>query len=897
MPSQPDPTASPLPALIGGRFRVDALLGRGGMASVYRVTEVGQERPLALKRLTLGGSAERREQMIGAFEREFLSLTQLSHPSVIEVYDYGVDDSGPYYTMELLDGDDLRARSPLPWREACRLLADVCSSLALIHSRRLVHRDVSPANIRCTREGEAKLIDFGAMAPVGRAASVVGTPAFVAPETIRQQPLDGRTDLFSFGATLYYVLTGQSPYPARSFGQLAELWRTSPPPPSALANDIPEALDSLVMSLLCLEPAMRPRTAFEVMQRLTAIAGIRRAEPVSVSQAYLSTPVMVGRDEPMRVLRRAMTEAVAGRGGGVVLAAGAGLGRTRLLDAAALEAKLLGATVLRAGAATARGDATAGPALVHQLREGFDERATPPAPDSGTSWILQIAERQAVAVLVDDVHAIDEASAAWLAMLINEAPQTRLFLAVTLDTGAGSVEASALDVLRDRSTMIDLPPLTLGQTEELLGSLFGDTQNLGLVSSCIYDVAGGSPRSCMDLARHLVDKGVIAYDGGGWTLPVRLAPGDLPGTGEDVIRERLAGLPPLARWLAEAQALAGDNFGRDDYRLLRPDEDPHRVDRAVSQLLSTGVLVGTAKVYSVSHRAWALALTADLDASDRRERHRALAALYERRFPIVAVRHWLEGGVLEGGLDLLADLRKTAVDASRLAAGAPIRASEQAATIEMALHAAIELGRPRREATDLRRLLVQLSVSSDDKFYRAVAPDWLAQLKLDSGLLDWQDLHESAGGERLQRALAAAAARYRATSEEERAYSPEEALRWLVYFVIGSIAVASRSMDLELIASLPPLLEPFAPLSPLVEIIRQNATALYESTCLGHSEQARARWIEVYDRLGAMSAAQLPYFDRLRNALAFAIGSQDVRAGRTSGLAWAELLDADPGST
>ena len=89
---------------------------------------------------------------------------------VIEVYDYGIDDRTPYYTMELLDGGDLRERSPLPWRDVCSLLRGVCSSLALIHSRRLVHRDVTPANIRCTRDGEAKLIDFGAMAPVGAVA-------------------------------------------------------------------------------------------------------------------------------------------------------------------------------------------------------------------------------------------------------------------------------------------------------------------------------------------------------------------------------------------------------------------------------------------------------------------------------------------------------------------------------------------------------------------------------------------------------------------------------------------------------------------------------------------------------------------------------------------------------
>jgi serine/threonine-protein kinase len=267
MASQLDVTPGAHPAQIGARYRVDALLGRGGMATVYRVTDAATGRQMALKQLAMPQEPSRRSEMVALFEREFHALAQLSHPQVIEVYDYGVDETGPYYTMELLDGGDLRSRAPLPWRQACSLLCGVGSSLALIHSRRLVHRDVSPANIWCTREGGGKLIDFGALAPMGEARSIVGTPAFVAPEVLQRSALDGRTDLFSFGATLYFALTGRPPYPARNFSQLAELWKLAVPAPSTLVDDVPEALDALVMSLLCPEPAMRPRAAFEVMQR------------------------------------------------------------------------------------------------------------------------------------------------------------------------------------------------------------------------------------------------------------------------------------------------------------------------------------------------------------------------------------------------------------------------------------------------------------------------------------------------------------------------------------------------------------------------------------------------------------------------------------------------------
>src|SRR5258708_4793878 len=257
MASQLDVTA--YPARIGTRYRVNALLGRGGMAAVYRVTDTATQRQLALKQLAVPDSAPQRAELVALFEREFLTLVQLSHPRIIQVYEYGLDDAAPYYTMELLDGGDLRELSPLPWQDVCVLLSGVCSSLALIHSRRLVHRDVSPGNIRCTHDGEAKLIDFGAMTSARLAASVVGTPAFAAPEVVNALPLDGRTDLFSFGATLYFALTGRPPHPARNFSQLTALWKRALPAPSSVVADIPEALDALVMSLLCLEPAMRPR--------------------------------------------------------------------------------------------------------------------------------------------------------------------------------------------------------------------------------------------------------------------------------------------------------------------------------------------------------------------------------------------------------------------------------------------------------------------------------------------------------------------------------------------------------------------------------------------------------------------------------------------------------------
>src|SRR5262245_2565148 len=204
---------------IAGRFHVEEVLGRGGMGTVFRVRDDRSGKKLALKRGWVRD--QRRSHARGdLLEREYHTLIQLAHPRIIEVYEYGIDEHGPYYTMELLEGEDLHAAGPLAWARVCALLYDVASSLAILHARRLLHRDVSLRNVRCTPDGRAKLLDFGAMIPMGVAKDMVGTPPFVAPEVMQMQELDARADLFSLGAVGYYLLTGRHAFPARRMREL-----------------------------------------------------------------------------------------------------------------------------------------------------------------------------------------------------------------------------------------------------------------------------------------------------------------------------------------------------------------------------------------------------------------------------------------------------------------------------------------------------------------------------------------------------------------------------------------------------------------------------------------------------------------------------------------------------
>ena len=893
--------AAPDPVRIGQRYQVIKALGQGGMARVYHVADAVSGRELALKQLSPRDGGQR-AAVVSQFEAEFHALAQLSHPRVIEVYDYGLSEAGPFFTMELLDGGDLADRSPLPWREACALVYDICSSLALLHSRRFVHRDVSPRNVRCTRDGRAKLIDFGTMVPMGATNLVTGTPSFVAPEVLHRSALDGRTDLFSLGATLYYALTKRPAYPARGFHDLAAAWRRKPAPPSSVDPDIPPALDELVSSLLNLDPGRRPRTAYEVMQRLSAIAGLARDEQL-VSQAYLWTPTLVAREGVLSALARQLEQAQAARGSACLLRAEAGLGRSRVLDACVLEAKARGAIVLRASAsASTGGDLAVVQALADQLREARREQTLESAsaselPDAFQAALLEISRGQLVLVAVDDMQRCDQSSASLLAALAARLERTRLMLVLTIEDGASGRASDAMPVLAEHCVDFGLEPLTRAQTEELLSSIFGTVPNLGVLTAAVHEIARGNPRKTLDVAQHLVDRGELRYADGSWTLPQLIDPSAMPRSVEDAMRERLAGLGAVARFLAEAHALSSfDSCSREDYLRLWQDADHQSVDRALLELLSHQILTREGSQYAIARHGWAALLHSELDDEGRSERHRALARVYEQSSPLASVRHLLAAGERALGLaQLLAFVKNDSHDPRTMwEMSGRMNPVDLIETFESAHRAALELDRPIRERTVAQGYIVALSVLVDDSYYHRHAGSWRARVEHDSGYTIYRELEDNTPpGERLRQTLTLLSQRYAATPEAERVYPPEDAIRLLVSYVGISIAIGSRSYDRALIASLPSLLEPFAPLSRVIEAIRLNAIATRDiADC--RVEQARAGWLEVYERLGQMSVTEFPPVVAYRNAIAYAIGSAEARMGLSSAKEWAELLDRDP---
>ncbi|WP_181771041.1 protein kinase domain-containing protein, partial [Amycolatopsis pittospori] len=274
-----DPT--PVGTLLEGRYRVDKLLARGGMSSVYRGVDTRLDRQVAIKIMDPRFADDR--SFVERFEREARSAARLHHPHVVAVHDQGFDtpdgeESGrAFLVMELVDGGTLREllaeRGPLDVALALSITESVLSALAAAHAAGLVHRDVKPENVLIGRGGTAlsggvvKVGDFGlvrAIASAGTTSSsvILGTVAYVSPEQVATGATTSSGDVYSAGILLYEMLTGRTPYVGDT--ALSVAYRhvnDDVPRPSELRQGIPPALDELLLRATRRDPSQRPADA------------------------------------------------------------------------------------------------------------------------------------------------------------------------------------------------------------------------------------------------------------------------------------------------------------------------------------------------------------------------------------------------------------------------------------------------------------------------------------------------------------------------------------------------------------------------------------------------------------------------------------------------------------
>jgi DNA-binding response OmpR family regulator len=266
-------------ALLADRYRLDSKIGAGAFGAVYRATHMELDAPVAIK--VLQTSVETGAGAVARFRREGISTCRVKHPNAVAVRDFGVTRSGvAYLAMELLEGqslqEELELREALSPRRCAEILLPVCEVLAAAHAAGIVHRDVKPSNIflHVTPKGEVvKVLDFGIARIAGTASlaknltlrgTVLGTPAYMAPERVRGAEYDGRSDVYSLGITLYQMLESHLPFANQSDAMaVAMMHLHEPPPPLHNTHPAARAVMQSVVDVALLKPAANRPTAVE----------------------------------------------------------------------------------------------------------------------------------------------------------------------------------------------------------------------------------------------------------------------------------------------------------------------------------------------------------------------------------------------------------------------------------------------------------------------------------------------------------------------------------------------------------------------------------------------------------------------------------------------------------
>ncbi len=316
------------PRVLSGRYRVDEIIGRGGMATVYRGYDLTLGREVAIKILDKDLASDNAFRT--RFRLEAQAASRMAHPTIVRVYDAGEDaepqNDGsvrpvPFIVMELVTGHTLKeiiAAGPVPGADAVRYVDGILEALEYSHRAGVVHRDIKPGNVMVTQAGQIKVMDFGiaravsdSSSTVAETTAIIGTAAYFSPEQAKGEPVDSRADLYSAGVVLYELLTGRAPFRGESPVAVAyQHVSEAPLPPSEVDESVPRALDAVALRALAKDPFQRYQDAASFREALDATidgkAPSKRTVGALTSELYGPNPRQAA--ETARSLRQLSTD-------------------------------------------------------------------------------------------------------------------------------------------------------------------------------------------------------------------------------------------------------------------------------------------------------------------------------------------------------------------------------------------------------------------------------------------------------------------------------------------------------------------------------------------------------------------------------------------------------------
>jgi serine/threonine-protein kinase len=263
-----EPTAATPPQIPG--HTILGVLGRGGMGVVYKAHDLRRKRLVALKMILVGGHAGKQE--LARFRKEAQAIARLQHPNIVQLLDAGESEGRPFFTLELVEGGSLAGQldgTPWPARKAARLVRTLARAVHHAHQRSIIHRDLKPANVLLAADGTPKITDFGLARQLDTSGcqtptdAVLGTPSYMAPEQAGQTKLIGpAADVYSLGAILYELLTGQPPFQGDApLDIIMQVVSDDPVAPRTLRPNLPGDLETICLTCLHKDPAKRYASA------------------------------------------------------------------------------------------------------------------------------------------------------------------------------------------------------------------------------------------------------------------------------------------------------------------------------------------------------------------------------------------------------------------------------------------------------------------------------------------------------------------------------------------------------------------------------------------------------------------------------------------------------------
>ena len=680
-------------------YRVLGVLGGGGMGMVYKGEDLKLNRPVALKFLAEGQAKD--ASTLQRLEREARTASQLNHPNICTIYQIAEHEGQPFIVMELLEGETLQnmiAKSfgrngkenrNLPLHQLLDIAIQITDGLAAAHSMGIIHRDIKPANVFVTSKGKIKLVDFGLAKRLEATVSTEGstsgsfsgtfsipqglgsgTPDYMSPEQARGERLGERSDLFSFGILLAELVSGVHPFRRATPAETRDAILYENP---ILGADLPQGLIVLIRRLLAKELSLRYPSIADVQADLKRLNAGTAANPESAAVTEIP---LIGREQEFAELKRALGEALGGRGSLVLVGGEPGIGKTHLARALLEEARHRGAVGVvghcyemegappyvpfvemleyitrmapREGLRYSLGDDAPEVArLMPELRTMYPDM--PPAiqlpPEQQRrflfnafrSYVERAARVAPVVVVFEDLHWADEPTLLLLqhlAQTISSIPMLVVctYRDVELEVTRHFAKAVETLVRQKQATRMPLRRLGRDGVRTMLAAMSGQEPPLSLVR-VIFEETEGNPFFVEEVFRHLSEEGKLFDKGGKWLPDLRVDRLQVPEGVRLVLGRRLERLGDNARRVLTTAAVMGRSFSLsllEDMESGQPDAVLDAVEEAERAHLVVPEPEGRDTRYRFVHELVRQTLAESLSLPRRQRLHARIAAGIER---------------------------------------------------------------------------------------------------------------------------------------------------------------------------------------------------------------------------------------------------------------------------